>query len=81
MPTRVQRKFCSDLQVLKDAKVVAAFDGGAISSDAGALTSGRQIAQSRLTERVCRAVRRDTREEHLIEHEVDDHAGAGGCSG
>jgi Transposase DDE domain group 1 len=49
--------------------VVAAFDGGAITSDAGGLLLGAADHAIRLTERFA-ACFHDTRRRHLIEHEV-----------
>jgi hypothetical protein len=50
-------------------EVVGAFDGGAISSDAGALLLGAADRAIKLTERFA-ACFDDTRQQHLIEHEV-----------
>jgi Transposase DDE domain group 1 len=50
-------------------KVVGGFDGGAITSDAGALLLGAADRAIRLTERFA-ACFHDTRRQHLIEHEV-----------
>jgi hypothetical protein len=50
-------------------EVVAAFDGGAISSDAGALLLGAADRAIKLTERLARCFH-DTRRQDLIEHEV-----------
>jgi hypothetical protein len=50
-------------------KVVAGFDGGAITSDAGALLLRAADHAVRLTARFA-ACFRDTRRQHLIEHEV-----------
>ena len=50
-------------------EVVAAFDGGAISSDAGALLLGAADHAIKLTERFA-ACCHDERRQHLIEHEV-----------
>jgi hypothetical protein len=50
-------------------EVVAAFDGGAITSDAGALLLGATDHAIRLTERFAKCFD-DTRRQHLIEHEV-----------
>src|SRR6202162_327206 len=50
-------------------EVVAAFDGGAISSDAGALLVGAADHAIKLTKRFA-ACFHDTRRRHLIEHEV-----------
>ncbi len=49
--------------------VVAAFDGGAITSDAGALLLGETDRAIRLTERFA-ACFSDTRAVELVEHEV-----------
>ena len=49
--------------------VVGAFDGGAITSDAGALLLGAADRAIKLTERFA-ACFDDTRRQHLIEHEV-----------
>src|SRR5712692_5246011 len=50
-------------------EVVAAFDGGAITSDAGALLLGAADHAIKLTERFA-ACFHDVRRQHLIEHEV-----------
>ena len=50
-------------------EVVAAFDGGAITSDAGALLLGAADHAIRLTKRFA-ACFHDARRRHLIEHEV-----------
>jgi hypothetical protein len=50
-------------------EVVGAFDGGAITSDAGALLLGAADRAIKLTERFA-ACFHDTRRQHLIEHEV-----------
>jgi hypothetical protein len=50
-------------------KVVAAFDGGAITSDAGALLLGAADHAVKLTKRLAGCFH-DTRRQHLIEHEV-----------
>jgi len=50
-------------------EVVGAFDGGAITSDAGALLLGAADRTIKLTERFA-ACFDDTRRQHLIEHEV-----------
>ncbi len=49
--------------------VVAAFDGGAITSDAGALLLGQTDRAIRLTERFA-ACFPDRRRPELVEHEV-----------
>ena len=49
--------------------VVAAFDGGAITSDAGALLLGAADHALKLTEQFA-ACFHDERRQHLIEHEV-----------
>src|SRR5690349_24388128 len=50
-------------------EVVASFDGGAITSDAGALLLGSADDAVRLTERFA-ACFHDARSRHLIEHDV-----------
>ena len=50
-------------------EVVGGFDGGAITSDAGALLLGAADRAIKLTERFA-ACFHDTRRQHLIEHEV-----------
>src|SRR5881275_3095857 len=50
-------------------QVVAAFDGGAITSDAGALLLGESDRAIRLTERFA-ACFSDTRAVELVEHQV-----------
>ena len=58
--------------------MVAAFDGGAITSDAGALLLGATDRAIRLTERFA-ACFTDARMPDLIEHEVATLVGSG-CS-
>ena len=55
--------------VVEGRDVVVAFDGGAISSDAGALLLGAADHAIKLTERFA-ACFHDARRPHLIEHEV-----------
>jgi hypothetical protein len=55
--------------------VVASFDGGAITSDAGALLLGQTDRAIRLTERFA-ACFTDTRTAELVEHRVDNHGDA-----
>ena len=55
--------------VVEGRDVVVAFDGGAISSDAGALLLGTADHAIKLTERFA-ACLHDARRPHLIEHEV-----------
>ncbi len=55
--------------VVEGRDVVVAFDGGAISSDAGALLLGTADHAIKLTERFA-ACFHDARRPHLIEHEV-----------
>jgi hypothetical protein len=50
-------------------EVVGAFDGGAITSDAGALLLGAADRAIKLTQRLA-ACFDDTRRQHLVEHEV-----------
>ena len=50
--------------------VVAGFDGGAITSDAGALLLGQTDRAIRLTERFA-ACFTDTRSAELVEHQVE----------
>ena len=50
-------------------EVVAAFDGGAVTSDAGALLLKAADHAIKLTKRFA-ACFHDTRRQHLIEHEV-----------
>jgi hypothetical protein len=50
-------------------EVVGAFDGGAITSDAGALLVGAADRAIKLTERLA-ACFDDTRSQHLVEHQV-----------
>ena len=50
-------------------EVVAAFDGGNISSDAGGLLLGATDSAIRLVDRFA-ACFQDSRRQHLIEHEV-----------
>jgi hypothetical protein len=54
---------------IEGREVVAAFDGGAISSDGGSLLLGAADHAIRLTKRFA-ACFHDTRRPHLIEHEV-----------
>jgi hypothetical protein len=55
---------------LEDRHVVASFDGGAITTDAGALLLGQTDRAIRLTERFA-ACFTDTRTAGLVEHHVD----------
>jgi hypothetical protein len=55
--------------MVEGRRVVAAFDGGAISSDAGALLLGQADQASRITERLA-ACFIDARDPALIEHDV-----------
>ena len=50
--------------------MVAGFDGGAITSDAGALSLGQTDRAIRLTERFA-ACFTDTRSAELVEHQVE----------
>ena len=61
-------------------EVVAAFDGGAITSDAGALLLGATDRAIGMMERFA-ACFHDERNQDLIEHEVVTHWSASGCSG
>src|SRR6516162_5954215 len=54
--------------VVEGREVVAAFDGGSISSDAGGLLLGATDSAIRLVDFA--ACFRDSRRQHLIEHEV-----------
>ena len=54
---------------IEGREVVAAFDGGAITSDGGSLLLGAADHAIRLTKRFA-ACFHDTRRQHLIEHEV-----------
>ena len=58
-------------------EVVAAFDGGAITSDAGALLLGTADRAIKLTERFAVCFH-DERRQDLIEHEVVTLLGAAG---
>ena len=60
-------------------EVVAAFDGGAITSDAGALLLGATDRAIKMMERFA-ACFHDARRQHLIEHEVVTLT-ASGCLG
>jgi hypothetical protein len=55
---------------LEGRQVVASFDGGAITSDAGALLLGQTDRALRLTERFA-ACFADTRTVELVEHQVE----------
>ena len=55
---------------LEGRQVVASFDGGAITSDAGALLLGQTDRAIRLTERFA-ACFADTRTVELVEHQVE----------
>ena len=55
---------------LEGRQVVAAFDGGAITTDAGALLLGQTDRAIRLTERFA-ACFADTRAAELVEHQVE----------
>src|SRR5207245_9077372 len=68
MPTECSRDLFGFAPV-EGREVVAAFDGGAITSDAGALLLGAADHAIKLTERFA-ACFHDARRQHLIEHEV-----------
>src|SRR5580693_3689459 len=68
MPTECSRDLFGFAPV-EGREVVAAFDGGAITSDAGALLLGAADHRLRLTARFA-ACFHDVRRRHLIEHEV-----------
>ena len=55
---------------LEGRQVVASFDGGAITTDAGALLLGQSDRAIRLTERFA-ACFADTRTAELVEHQVE----------
>jgi DDE family transposase len=59
-----------EFPALEGRHVVAAFDGGAITSDAGALLLGQTDRAIRLTERFA-ACFTDTRAAELVEHQVE----------
>ena len=59
--------------------MVAAFDGGAITSDAGALLLGETDRAIRLIERFA-ACFTDARMAELMEHECRHAGGCSGCS-
>src|SRR5205823_5996866 len=68
MPTECSRDLFGFAPV-EGREVVAAFDGGAITSDAGALLLGAADRAIRLTQRLA-ACFHDVRRQELIEHEV-----------
>jgi hypothetical protein len=68
MPTECSRDLFGFAPV-EGREVVAAFDGGAITSDAGALLLGATDRAIRMTERFA-ACFHDVRRHDLIEHEV-----------
>jgi hypothetical protein len=68
MPTECSPKLF-DFAPVEGRRVVAAFDGGAITSDAGALLLGQTDRAIRLTERFA-ACFTDVRMPELVEHEV-----------
>jgi DDE family transposase len=59
-----------DFPAVEGRAVVASFDGGAITSDAGALLLGQTDRAIRLTERFA-ACFADTRTAGLVEHQVE----------
>jgi hypothetical protein len=59
-----------DFPPVEGRQVVASFDGGAITSDAGALLLGQTDRALRLTERFA-ACFTDTRTAGLVEHQVE----------
>src|SRR3954451_1433776 len=59
-----------DFPAVEGRHVVASFDGGAITSDAGALLLGQTDRAIRLTERFA-ACFADTRTAELVEHQVE----------
>jgi Transposase DDE domain group 1 len=59
-----------DFARVEGRRVVASFDGGAITSDAGALLLGQTDRAIRLTERFASCFT-DTRKAELVEHQVD----------
>src|SRR3954471_14283719 len=59
-----------DFPAAEGRPVVASFDGGAITSDAGALLLGQTDRAIRLTERFA-ACFTDTRAADLVEHQVE----------
>jgi hypothetical protein len=68
MPTECSRDLFG-FEPVEGREVVAAFDGGAITSDAGALLLGATDRAIRMTERFA-ACFHDVRRQDLIEHEV-----------
>src|ERR1700728_754901 len=68
MPTECNPELFEFVPV-EGRRVVAAFDGGAITSDAGALLLGQADRAIRLTERFSRCFT-DTRAAELVEHSV-----------
>src|ERR1700726_2283509 len=68
MPTECNRDLFG-FEPVEGREVVAAFDGGAITSDAGALLLGAADRAIKLTERLA-ACFHDVRRQDLIEHEV-----------
>ena len=68
MPTQCCQDFL-DFGTVEGRKVVAAFDGGAITSDAGALLLGATDKAIRLVDRFA-ACFRDGRDQHAIEHKL-----------
>lgn len=73
MPTECSRDFLG-FEPVEGRKVVAAFDGGAITSDAGALLLGATDRAIGMMQRFA-ACFHDERRPHLIEHEVDTLVG------
>src|ERR1700748_2294955 len=69
MPTECSPALFEFLPV-EGRQVVASFDGGAITSDAGALLLGQTDRALRLTERFA-ACFADTRAAGLVEHQVE----------
>ena len=61
---------CSNFHPVEGRRVEASFDGGAITSDAGALLLGQTDRAIRLTERFA-ACFTDVRTPELVEHQVE----------
>ena len=70
MPTRSLYPALFEFPPVESRHVVAGFDGGAITSDAGALLLGQTDRAIRLTERFA-ACFTDTRSAELVEHQVE----------
>ena len=72
MPGQTSTRHCSHFHPVEGRAVVASFDGGAITSDAGALLlRPDRLCALVLTERFAACFFADTRTAGLVEHQVE----------